>query len=106
MALHLTGGDLEKARKLNPYKRITKGTAVKIKVKGTELEAMIDTAGKYSYLNVDGVDYYVSAKLNAGQSYDVEDIKATPPQPKAKADSKAAPKAADKPKIEPAKAAA
>ena len=78
MALHLTGGNLAKARKLNPYKRITKGVEKNITVDGAEVVAITDNAGKYSYLAIDGVDYYVSDALEAGGEYATSDIVAQP----------------------------
>ena len=63
--LILNLSDSLKAR-LNPYKRLTKGTTVNVTVDGVALEAVVDNAGKYSYLNVGGVDYYVTAKLEEG----------------------------------------
>lgn len=74
MALFLNGGGLEKARKLNPYKRISRGVEVNVVVNGDEVVAVRDNAGKYTYLNVGGVDYYVSAGLEAGTQYTTEEV--------------------------------
>lgn len=70
MRYKLIGGDLAKDARLNPYKRITKGTEVTVKVDGEELVAIVDTAGKYTYLNVGGVDYYVTGALTEGTEYE------------------------------------
>ena len=83
MALHLTGGGLDKPRKLNPYKRITKGVEKVITVDGESVTAITDNAGKYSYLNVGGVDYYVSDALVEGGEYTTADVEPKPkPEPK------------------------
>jgi hypothetical protein len=85
MALHLVGGNLAKARKLNPYKRIQKGVEKDIKVNGEDVKAITDTAGKYSYLTIGGVDYYISDNIEAGAEFTTEDIVAKPKaEPKAK----------------------
>ena len=86
MALHLIGG--AKPRKLNPYKRITKGNEILVSVDGQDVLAMVDNAGTYTYLTVNGVEYYVSAALESSAAYTVEDV-----QPKPKAEPK--PKAVD-----------
>lgn len=70
--LMLNGETLEKARRLNPYKRLGKGTEVTVTVDGEGLVAVIDAAYKYTYLNVGGVDYYVSAALIDGAAYTTE----------------------------------
>lgn len=70
MRYKLTGGDLAKDARLNPYKRITKGTEVTVKVDGEEVVAIVDMAGKYTYLNVGGVDYYVTVVLTEGTEYE------------------------------------
>jgi hypothetical protein len=73
----------EKPLRLNPFKRITKGTEVNVVVNGEIVTAVVDTAGKYSYLNVGGVDYYVSAGLVEGQEFTVEAWEPKPSKPKA-----------------------
>ena len=78
----LTGGGLTKPARLNPYKRITKGTTIKIGVDGLEVEAIIDTAGKYTYLNVKGVDYYVTGALMDGEGYESSEFVQEPPKAK------------------------
>ena len=83
MALHLTGGTLAKPRKLNPYKRITRGVEKNIVVDEQEVVAITDNVGKYTYLNVAGVDYYVSDPLEEGGAYETADIVAAPKPPKA-----------------------
>jgi len=93
MKYKLTGGSLTKAARLNPYKRITKGTTINIGVDNIAVEAIVDTAGKYTYLNVAGVDYYVTGALVDGQGYACSEFVQEPPKPKAEA----------KPKAEPAK---
>lgn len=75
----------EKALRLNPFKRITKGTEVNVVVNGEPVVAVVDTAGKYSYLNVGGVDYYVSAALAEGDEFAVEAWEPKPSKPKAEA---------------------
>lgn len=82
MTKFLNGG--EKPRKLNPYKRISKGVEKVITVDGEAVTAITDTAGKYSYLNVGGVDYYVSDALVEGGEYTTADV-----EPKPKAEPKA-----------------
>lgn len=79
----LTGGTLVKPARLNPYKRITKGTTIQVTVNGTPTEAIIDNAGKYTYLNVKGVDYYVTGALAAGSAYESSEFVQEPPKPKA-----------------------
>lgn len=105
--LKLVMGDKE--ARLNPYKRITRGTEVKVTVDGAELVAVVDKAEKYSYLNVGGVDYYVTAKLEEGGAYETATWVPTAPKAKAKAEpvegeAAAEPKA--KKKRAPAEAAA
>lgn len=68
------GSSLAKNRKLNPYKRITKGNIVNVTVDGAAVEAIVDNAGKYTYLNVGGVDYYVSEALVEGAAYGTEEF--------------------------------
>jgi hypothetical protein len=69
--------------RLNPYKRITKGTTILIDVDGEQTEAIVDTAGKYTYLNVLGVDYYVTGALAEGEGYTAMEWIPSPPKPKA-----------------------
>lgn len=85
MAIQLVGGNLAKARKLNPYKRIQKGVEKDIKVNGEDVKAITDNAGKYTYLTVGGVDYYISDNVEAGAEFTTEEIVAKPKaEPKAK----------------------
>lgn len=72
----------DKSVRLNPYKRITKGTTLTVTIDGTEKEVIQDTAGKYTYLNVNGTDYYITGTLEAGASY--ESTEWVPAPPKAK----------------------
>lgn len=111
MRYKLTGGDLVKDARLNPYKRITKGTEVTVKVDGEEVVAIVDTAEKYTYLNVGGVDYYVTGKLTEGTEYETCTWEPAPKKVKAAAEGveggdgeAAAPKAkkSRKPKAEEA----
>jgi len=78
----LTGGSLTKAARLNPYKRITKGTTITIGIDDVTTEAIIDTAGKYTYLNVKGVDYYVTGALVDGEGYASSEFVQEPPKAK------------------------
>lgn len=78
MAKQLIGGGLDKPRKLNPYKRITKGVEKAVKVDGVVVLAITDNAGKYTYLTIDGVDYYISADIVAGAEFTTEEIVAKP----------------------------
>jgi len=73
MAFKLIGGSIDKVVRLNPYKRITKGRAVQCIVNGAPNEVMVDNAGKYTYLNVDGVDYYITGVLEEGVEYTSEE---------------------------------
>ena len=72
--------------RLNPYKRITRGTEVVCFVDGEENTAVVDNAGKYTYLNVRGVDCYLTGVLTEGGVYDVAEW--VPTAPKAKAEPK------------------
>ncbi len=67
-----------KAVRLNPYKRLTRGTEVAVTVDSEEVVAVVDNAGKYSYLNVDGVDYYVNAALNDGDECSTTEVVPAP----------------------------
>lgn len=77
MALKLVGTDITKVVRLNPYKRITRGTEVECIVNGEPNKVMVDNAGKYTYLNVDGTDYYVTGVLAAGGEYTSEEYTPT-----------------------------
>jgi hypothetical protein len=88
MGLKLVGG--EKAVRLNPYKRAKLGTEVTLNVNGAEVVGLIPPKGKYTYLTLDEVEYYVSGELVSGVEYTTEAYE---------------PKAA-KAKAEPAEAAA
>lgn len=65
----ISGGNLESPVRANPYKRITRGNEIDIKLDGEEVEAIVDNAGKYTYLNVCGVDCYVNAALEQDGEY-------------------------------------
>lgn len=47
----------------------------KVKVKNKNVDVVTTKGEKYSYLNVDGVDYYVDTKLDEGKMYKVREIK-------------------------------
>lgn len=47
----------------------------KVKVKNKNVDCVTTKGEKYTYLNVDGVDYYVDTKLDEGKSYKVREIK-------------------------------
>jgi hypothetical protein len=92
MMLKLSGGNLTKPVRLNPYKRAKLGTEHDILVNGQEVKALIPPKGKYTYLTVDGVEYYVSAELAAGNEFTsaVEEPKpAVAKEPKAPKEPKA-----------------
>lgn len=75
----------EKQCRLNPYKRITKGTPLLVTIDGVEKEVIQDTAGKYTYLNVGGVDYYITGVLTDGASYETSEWVPAAPKAKVKA---------------------
>jgi hypothetical protein len=95
MAFKLTGGSITKVIRLNPYKRITKGRAVQCIVNGAPNEVMVDNAGKYTYLNVNGVDYYITGVLEEGVEYTSEEYTPTnkAAKPEVEGESDEAPKA-------------
>lgn len=65
----LIGGDLTKERLLNPYKRIKLGTEVNVKVDDVDVVAIVDPKQQYTYLNVEGVDCYITGVLTEGTEY-------------------------------------
>jgi hypothetical protein len=67
-----------KTVRLNPYKRLARGTEVTVTVDGEELIAVVDNAGKYSYLNVGGVDCYVNAALEDGDECSTTEVVPAP----------------------------
>ena len=67
--LKLSGGNLAKPVRLNPYKRAKLGTEHAVKVNGEDVSALVPPKGKYTYLTVNGVEYYVSAELAADNEY-------------------------------------
>lgn len=73
----------DKQARLNPYKRITKGTTLIVTVDGVEKEVIQDLKAKYTYLNVNGTDYYITGTLTEGESYETSEW--VPAVPKAKA---------------------
>lgn len=81
----------DKLVRLNPYKRITKGTTLTVTIDGTEKEVIQDAAGKYTYLNVNGVDYYITGILEAGGSYESTEWVPAPPKAKKVAEPKMIP---------------
>src|SRR5215471_7223579 len=58
--------------RLNPYKRISVGKECTVTVDGEPSVAIVDRAGKYSYINVGGTDYYVSGALTDGLEFTTE----------------------------------
>jgi hypothetical protein len=74
--LKLLGG--AKPVRLNPYAPIKGGTEVNVTVDGVAVVARVDAKGVYSYLPVNGVDYYVSAALEDGGAYTAEDVVVAP----------------------------
>ncbi len=63
------GGGLEKERILSEYKRIKTGTEVNVKVNDVDTVAIVDRAGKYTYLNIDGVDLSFTGAAVEGAEY-------------------------------------
>lgn len=65
----LIGDSLPKPRLLNPFRRIKIGNEVNVRVNDQEVVAIVDRPGVYTYLNVDGVDYYVTGALTEGAEF-------------------------------------
>jgi len=63
------GGGLEKDRILSEYKRIKTGTEVNVKVNDVDTVAIVDRAGKYTYLNINGVDLSFTGAAVEGAEY-------------------------------------
>lgn len=63
------GGNLTKEWLLSEYKRIKTGTEVNVKVNDVDTVAIVDRAGKYTYLNIDGVDLSFTGAAVEGAEY-------------------------------------
>lgn len=63
------GGNLTKEWLLSEYKRIKTGTEVNVKVNDVDTIAIVDRAGKYTYLNIDGVDLSFTGAAVEGAEY-------------------------------------
>lgn len=90
----LVGG--AKPARLNPWKRIKTGKEVVVTVDGVENTAINDNAEKYGYINVEGVDYYVTGALIEGTAYTVVtvDVEAEKAEKAARAEATKAERAA------------
>ena len=86
----LIGESLPKSRLLNPFKRIKIGNEVNVKVNGQDVVAIVDRPGAYTYLNVDGVDYYVTGALAEGAEFTAQPWVPKEPAKKVKAEAEAA----------------
>jgi hypothetical protein len=96
-----------KEARLNPYKRITRGTELNVTVDGVEKVAMLDSKGKYTYLEVGGTDYYITGALEDGGVYETASWEPKAPKAKAEvAEGEAAPAKKSRKKKEVAEEAA
>lgn len=80
--LKMSGGNLAKAVRVNPYKRPKTGTEVTFGVNGEEVVGLIPPKGKYTYLTLGDTEFYVTAELEEGQSYEVVDEPVKPKKAK------------------------
>jgi len=85
----LIGESLPKPRLLNPFKRIKIGNEVNVKVNGQDVVAIVDRPGVYTYLNVDGVDCYVTGALTEGAVFTTQPWSPKEPAKKVKVEAAA-----------------
>lgn len=57
-------------------KRVVK--TYNIKVSGKNVEVVVTRGEKYTYLTLDGIDYFITGVLTEGASYKVENVKEEP----------------------------
>ena len=81
--LKLSGGKLEKAVRVNPFNRPKLGTIIYIEVDGEQVAGLVPPKGKYTYLTLNGTEYYVTAVLEDGEGYETEEVAVKPKKVKA-----------------------